>query len=57
VGPPALDAVAHGDQAYLHVSHPSQPRTATGGFVVVHEGPAGAVLAIGATLDPLRSTV
>ncbi|WP_319752261.1 hypothetical protein [Streptomyces sp. AK02-04a] len=49
--------MVHGDQAYLHVSHPSPPRAATGGLVVVREGSAGAVLAIGATLDPLRSTV
>lgn len=57
MGPLAPVAAAHGDQAYLHVSHPSQPHTATGGFAVVREGPPGAVLAIGATLDPLRSTV
>ncbi|MGW1502506.1 hypothetical protein ACWCQW_28775 [Streptomyces mirabilis] len=45
--------MAHGDRVYLHVSHPSEPRAATGGFAVVREGPAGVVLAIGAILDPV----
>ncbi|MET7775861.1 hypothetical protein ABZT28_08785 [Streptomyces sp. NPDC005388] len=35
------------------MAHPCEPRAATGGFGVVREGPAGVVLAIGATLDPV----
>ncbi|MER5344411.1 hypothetical protein ABT030_29645 [Streptomyces mirabilis] len=38
MGPPVLDAVAHGDRVYLHMCHPSEPRAATGGFGVVREG-------------------
>ncbi|GAX49634.1 carbon-nitrogen hydrolase family protein [Streptomyces olivochromogenes] len=54
MGPPVPVAVALGDRVYLHVSHRSdaESRAATGGFAVVREGSAGAVLAIGATLDP-----
>ncbi|WP_328759127.1 hypothetical protein [Streptomyces sp. NBC_00271] len=53
MGPPVLDAVAHGDRVYLHMCHSSEPRAATGGFGVVREEPAGVVLAIGATLAPV----
>lgn len=55
-----LAATTRGERAYVHVSTESnaEPRRgATDGFVLVRDGGAGVVLAVGATLDPvLRAT-